>query len=201
MPQWIWKKIAEVNDTTPPHPPTPTPTPEALRVTYREQEDISQWKVRRGRDVISGSQFKRLFSRSLQLLIWVINLHCAALMCHVMADTCCFKWRLKVSYSLGRSFHPVSEHPPEIEDVPWVLFFLFLFFFLGWGRCHSLQLFLFSIPLWHPFVTSQRDAKRTRYWHQLVGTFVELRRPPCGITDWSGVWNEWWQSEISIWDL
>lgn len=184
------KKIAEENDTTPPHPPTstPTPTPEALRVTYQEQEDISQWEVRRGRDVISGRQFKRLFSRSLQLLIWVINLHCAALMCHVTADTCCFKWRLKVSYSLGH-FHPVS-----------VIHFSYFFF---------------SLPSWHPFVTSRRDAKGTGHWHQLVGTFIEFsfffvffyfinfpaRRPPCGKTDWSGVWNERWESEISVWDL
>lgn len=175
------KKIAEVNDTTPPHPPTPFP--EALRVTYRKQEDISQWKVRRGRDVISGSQFKRLFSRSLQLLIWVINLHCAALMCHVTADTCCFKWRLKVSYSLGRLFHPVSERPPEIEDVPWVLFFVFVFV-LGWvGVIHFSYFFCF-IPLWHPFVTSQRDAKRTGYWHY----FFFLYQFPCKT---AALWDNW----------
>lgn len=144
--------MAVLNDTP------QKPTPEALQVTYQEREDVSQWKVRRGRGVISGSQFKRLFKCSLQLLIWVINLLCASLMCHVTPSTCCFKCRLKVSYSLDRRLHPVGERPPW----NWGRTFCFLFFFLFWGREIG-----GGIPLWCHRGMLKEQGIDTNLWAHL----------------------------------
>lgn len=135
-PQWDWKKgITANNDTAVSnHPRHPHPfTPEAFWVTYREQEDIFQCKVRWGWDIISDSQFKRLFSWFLTLSISDKSPLCCVHIITLTLDTCCFKWCLKVSYAVGQWFLPVSEH---LCAVPW---FYDLF-------CS-------------PFVLSQRESK------------------------------------------